>query len=101
LLLNKRNGTFVDAALEAEVAFDSAGNAKAGMGVDAGDANDDGHPDFVVTNFNYEFHSLFLNRGVFPFADGTRSSRLAALTKSYVGWGTHFSITITMGGWIC
>jgi len=90
LLLNKRNGTFVDAALEAEVAFDSAGNAKAGMGVDAGDANDDGHPDFVVTNFNYEFHSLFLNRGVFPFADGTRSSRLAALTKSYVGWGTHF-----------
>jgi hypothetical protein len=90
LLLNKRNGTFADAALEAEVAFDTAGNAKAGMGVDAADLNGDGHPDFVATNFNYEFHSLFLNRGKFPFEDATRSSHLAALTKSYVGWGTHF-----------
>ncbi|HMI52117.1 MAG TPA: CRTAC1 family protein [Candidatus Saccharimonadales bacterium] len=90
LLLNQRNGTFVDAALAAEVAFDGAGNAKAGMGVDAGDANSDGHPDFVATNFNYEFHSLFLNRGNFPFEDATRSSRLAALTRSRVGWGAHF-----------
>ena len=37
LLINQRDGTFADAGLEAEVAYDLAGNTKAGMGVDAGD----------------------------------------------------------------
>ena len=90
MLLNKHNGTFADVALDAEVALDSNGDAKAGMGVDAGDANGDGRPDFVVTNFNYEFHSLFLNRGAFPFEDSTQASRLARVTRPYVGWGAHF-----------
>jgi hypothetical protein len=90
LLLNRRDGTFVDAGLEAEIAFDSNGNAKAGMGVDVGDADGDGRPDVVVTNFNFEFHSLFLNRGKFPYEDWTRASRLAGVTRSDVGWGVHF-----------
>ena len=87
LLLNKHDRTFVDAGLGAEIAFDSNGNAKAGMGVDAGDLNGDGRPDVVVTNFNFEFHSLFLNRGSFPFEDWTRASHLAGFTRSDVGWG--------------
>jgi hypothetical protein len=90
LLLNKHDGIFADAGLDAEVAFDSNGNAKAGMGVDAADVNGDGRPDVAVTNFNFEFHSLFLNHGSFPFEDWTRPSRLAALTRSNVGWGVHF-----------
>ena len=90
LLLNKHDGTFTDVGLDAEVAYDSNGDAKAGMGVDAGDVDGDGRPDFIITNFNYEFDSLFLNRGAFPFADGTRSSHLARLTRPFVGWGTHF-----------
>jgi hypothetical protein len=90
LLLNKRNGTFTDAALEAEVAFDTGGNARAGMGVDTGDVNGDGKPDFVATNFNFEFHRLFMNPGAFPFEDATQASMLATATRPYVGWGTHF-----------
>ena len=90
LLLNKHDGTFVDVGLDAEVAYDANGNAKAGMGVDAGDVNSDGRPDFVVTNFNFEFHSLFLNREKLPFEDWTRASHLAGFTRSNVGWGTHF-----------
>lgn len=90
LLLNQRNGTFSDAALEAEVAYDSAGNAKAGMGIDTGDCDGDGHPDFVMTNFNNEFASLFLNSGQFPYLDASRSSRIAAATRFDVGWGTRF-----------
>jgi hypothetical protein len=43
-----------------------------------------------MTDFNYEFHSLFVNRGSFPFEDATRASRLAAITRPYVGWGAHF-----------
>jgi hypothetical protein len=90
LLLNQRNGTFVDVALAAEVAFDSGGNARAGMGVDAGDVTGDGRPDFIATNFNYEFHRLFVNPGRFPFEDVTQASKLAAASRSYLGWGTHF-----------
>ena len=90
LLLNKRNGTFVDAAIDAEVAFDPNGNAKAGMGVDAGDINGDGRPDLVVTNFSFEYPSLFLNHGSFPFEDWTRASQLAAPARLDVAWGIHF-----------
>lgn len=90
LLLNKHDGTFTDAGLEAEIAFDRNGNARAGMGVDAADVDGDGRPDVVVTNFNFEFHSLFLNRAGFPFEDATRTSGLAGPTRPNVGWGTHF-----------
>ena len=37
LLINGRNGTFEDRGLDAEVAYNADGVAKAGMGVDAGD----------------------------------------------------------------
>ena len=89
LLLNRRDGTFADFGIEAEVAFDANGNAKAGMGVDAGDVNGDGRPDVVVTNFSLEYHSLFLNRNAFPFEDASRTSGLASATRASVGWGTH------------
>jgi enediyne biosynthesis protein E4 len=90
LLINQRNGTFQDRGLDAEVAFNADGVAKAGMGVDAGDVNGDGRPDFVVTNFNDEYHSLILNLGSFPYEDWTQPSGLARFTQYDVGWGTHF-----------
>lgn len=90
LLINKRDGTFEDAGLDAEVAYDSNGMAKSGMGVDAGDINGDGVPDFVVTNFNDQYHSLFLGSAKFPYVDRTIASHLAEYSKLYVGWGTKF-----------
>jgi hypothetical protein len=90
LLVNKHDGTFEDIAVDAEVAYDEHGVAKAGMGVDAADANGDGFPDFVVTNFNDQYHSLLLASKSAPYEDRTVASHLAALTKSYVGWGVKF-----------
>jgi len=90
LLINQHDGTFKDIAGEAEVAYNEHGVAKAGMGVDAGDANGDGLPDFVVTNFNDQYHSLFVGSKSLPYQDRTVASHLAALTKSYVGWGVKF-----------
>lgn len=90
LLINQHNGTFKDVALDAEVALSADGNARAGMGVDAGDVNGDGRPDFIVTDFNDETHALFLNEAKFPYREWTRESGLAALTHSFVGWGAHF-----------
>ena len=90
LLVNQKDGTFRDAAVQADVAYNADGVALAGMGVDAGDVDGDGSPDIIVTNFNDEYHSLHLNRGHLPFEDSTQSSGLARFTKSYVGWGVRF-----------
>jgi enediyne biosynthesis protein E4 len=90
LLINKHDGTFVDAGAESEIAYDSNGNAKAGMGVDAGDINSDGRPDFVVTNFSFEYPSLFLSRPGLLFDEGARAARIASAARYDVGWGVHF-----------
>jgi enediyne biosynthesis protein E4 len=90
ILLNQKNGAFRDAGFEAEIAFNPDGVARAGMGVDAGDIDGDGTPDFIVTNFDSEYHALYQNRGKLPFRETTVSSRLAAFTKPYVGWGVRF-----------
>jgi hypothetical protein len=90
LLINSERGTFEDAALNAEIAYDSNGLAKAGMGVDAGDVNGDGVPDLVFTNFNDQYHSLFWGSRSLLYEDRTAASGLARFTKSYVGWGAKF-----------
>jgi hypothetical protein len=90
LLRNRGNGTFEDVALQAEVAYNPDGIARAGMGVDAGDADGDGTPDFAVTNFDSEYHALYLNPGRLPLREATAASRLAEHTRNYVGWGVRF-----------
>jgi enediyne biosynthesis protein E4 len=90
LLMNKHDGKFEDAALRAEVALNKDGNARAGMGVDAGDITGNGWPALVITNFNDENHALFIHPGHFPFEERTVESGLADVTHSFVGWGTHF-----------
>ena len=89
LLINQKNGTFRDVAVDSEVAYNSDGVARAGMGVDAGDVNGDGKPDFVVTNFNDEYHSILVSNSTALFDDRSVSSRLAEYTKSFVGWGIN------------
>ncbi len=90
LLRNKRDGTFEEVGFEADMAFNSEGVARSGMGIDAGDFDGDGNPDFVVTNFHDEFHALYRNRGKFPFRELSRSSGLTRFTVPYVGWGVRF-----------
>lgn len=90
LLMNKHNGTFTDAGLDAGIAYSLDGVAKSCMAVDAGDVNGDGRPDFVVSAFDHQYISLFVNRGSCAFNDATTPSRLSVLTWPYVSWGLHF-----------
>jgi hypothetical protein len=89
LLRNRGDGTFENKEIEAEVGYNGDGIARAGMGVDAGDVDGDGTPDFVVTNFDSEYHALYLNPGRLPFREATVESNLARYTKHYVGWGVR------------
>jgi hypothetical protein len=47
-------------------------------------------PDFVVTNFDNEYHALYLSDGQKPYVEATVSSGLARFTQPYVGWGVRF-----------
>lgn len=89
LLHNLHDGTFRDVALEAGAAFDENGREQASMGVAAGDYDDDGNIDLLVTNFEDETPTLYRNaRGAFEVA--TRRTRLSYNSRE-VSWGVGFA----------
>jgi hypothetical protein len=90
LFRNTRSLRFVESALGAGVAVATDGKARAGMGVDAGDYDGDGRDDVVITNLDFETHSLFRNLGEGLFAYTTRTSGLGYATLPYVGFGVAF-----------
>ena len=71
---NKRNGTFGDVAVSAGVAFNDAGAARAGMGVDAADYDGSGRPSLVIGNFSNEMMALYKNEGSGLFVDEAPTS---------------------------
>jgi hypothetical protein len=77
---------FEDVALRAGVAVASDGRARAGMGTDAGDYDGDGHLDLVVTNLDFQMHSLFRGLGRL-FAYATPESGIGPATLPFVGFG--------------
>jgi len=88
LFRNQRDGRFREVGLLAGVAVASDGKARAGMGTDFGDYDNDGKPDLVVTNFDLETHSVFRNLGGGIFADATAQSGVGPATLPFVGFGT-------------
>src|SRR5262249_11656387 len=86
LWIQQPDGTFKDRALISGCAMDTAGVAKAGMGVAADDLDDDGDLDLVVENLAGETDSASRNdQGV--FVDRTASSGLAATPTSLTRFG--------------
>jgi enediyne biosynthesis protein E4 len=88
LWLNKRDGTFENAALLSGVALPVTGKAEASMGVDAGDFDDDGDEDLFVTELTSEGSNLFVNDGSGLFDDRSTPSGLGAPSVPFTGFGT-------------
>src|SRR5438067_8510273 len=59
LYRNRRNGTFADVGTTAGIAFNEAGVARAGMGVDAADSDGSGRASIVIGNFANEMMALY------------------------------------------
>jgi hypothetical protein len=87
---NRADGRFESTGLLSGVALNAEGRAQAGMGVDAGDYDNDGWMDLVVTNFAQDSNTLYRNLGNGLFADVTQESGLARPTFERMGWGTAF-----------
>jgi enediyne biosynthesis protein E4 len=81
---------FTETALPAGIALAADGKARAGMGIDAADYDNDGRLDVAITNLDFEMHSLFrgLDRGL--FADTTGESGIGFPTLPFVGFGVSF-----------
>jgi hypothetical protein len=88
LWMNQRNGTFKNLGLLSGAALSPHGKAKAGMGVDAGDFDDDGDEDVFVTNLTGEGHDLYVNDGAATFENQSARSGLGYRSLPYTGFGT-------------
>jgi len=89
LYQNKKDGKFVDIALDSGCALSADGKPQAGMGVSAADYDLDGNLDIVKTNFAGDTPSLYHNQGGFNFEDATFAAGLGKHTQ-YLGWGCGF-----------
>ena len=99
LWLNRKNGTFKESSLEAGVAYSEDGLAKAGMGVAAGDYNNDGYEDLLVLNLMREGATLFRNDGKGSFSDVSKPSKVHTSTFFYTGFGVGMA-DFDNDGWL-
>ncbi len=91
LFRNDGKGRFEEVGLLAGAAYSGSGAAQAGMGVDFGDANGDGHLDIFVTNFSHETNTLYLGSPSGLFTDATEEVGLSTPSLGPLGWGTRFT----------
>jgi enediyne biosynthesis protein E4 len=99
LWINQHDGTFKDTSLLAGVALGANGERKANMGVDAGDFDNDGDDDLIVTELIAQGSSLYVNDGTGVFEE--RSAQLGVRRPSlpYTGFGTSW-IDFDNDGWL-
>jgi hypothetical protein len=80
LYRNKGDGTFVDVGMTAGVAFNEAGVARAGMGVDAADFDGSGRASIIIGNFSNEMMALYSNEGNGLFIDEAPASTIGKVS---------------------
>ena len=90
LFRNDGSGRFEEVGLLSGAAYSGSGATQAGMGVDFGDANGDGHLDIFVTNFSHETNTLYLGSASGLFTDATEEAGLSGPSLGPLGWGTRF-----------
>jgi len=88
LWINQHDGTFKDMALISGTAYNGDGKALSGMGVTAGDFDNDGDEDIFVTNLTGEPDTLYQNDGSGNFEDVTNLYGLGHTTFNFTGFGT-------------
>jgi hypothetical protein len=99
LWINQHDGTFKNSGLLSGTALSAHGKPKAGMGVDAGDFDNDGDEDLFVTNLTGEGHDLYVNDGSGLFEDQSARSGLGPASRPYTGFGAAW-FDIDNDGWL-
>jgi hypothetical protein len=87
LFQNRGDLTFEDFGLAAGVGFSYEGMPQAGMGVDLGDMDGDGHLDIVVTNFDSQSNNLYRAHGPGFFLDDAYTVGIGESSFRQLGFG--------------
>jgi len=88
LFRNVGGRTFVEAGVEAGVAYTEDGVPVSGMGADFRDLDHDGRPDVFLTALSGDRFPLYLNTAEGYFVPGTHRAGLGFATVLMSGWGT-------------
>ena len=91
LYKNRGDGTFEDIALTAGGAYDGAGRARAGMGVDVASVDGEGSIGIAIGNFSRESLSLYVQSFEDLFVDFAGKKRIATPTLLPLTFGVTFS----------
>ena len=99
LWINQRNSQFKNVGLVAGAALSAEGSAKASMGIDVGDFDNDGDEDLVITELSGQGSELYVNDGSARFEDDSARTGLRAATLRYTGFGTAW-LDFDNDGWL-
>ncbi len=88
LWMNQHDGTFTNLALVSGTALGAGGEAKADMGVDAGDFDNDGDEDLFITELISQGSTLYVNDGTGLFDEQSVRTRVRLPSLPYTGFGT-------------
>ena len=99
LWMNQGDGGFRNLALLRGVALGAAGDAKADMGVDAGDFDNDGDEDLFITELTGQGSTLYVNDGAGLFEDLSAAFGIRAASLPYTGFGAGW-LDIDNDGWL-
>ncbi|MEK7833605.1 MAG: CRTAC1 family protein, partial [Acidobacteriota bacterium] len=92
-------GKFEEGGLMAGAAYSADGAPRAGMGVTAGDIDNDGDEDLLVTNLTKEGSTLYKNNGKGLFDDATADFNLAQASFLSTGFGVSW-LDYDNDGWL-
>ena len=90
LFHNEGGLRFSEIGLAAGVAVASDGTARAGMGIDAADYDGDGRLDLVITNLDFQMHTMNRGLGHLLFAYSSLESGIGPPTLPFVGFGVAY-----------
>ena len=98
LYLNQGDGSFREDSLRLGVAYNTSAVEVSGMGADAKDFNNDGHPDIFYNDLKNQIHGLFQNVAGRYFEYVSPRTQVATLSRKFSGWGAGF-IDFDNDGW--
>ena len=99
LWMNQRNGKFKNTALLAGVALSPEGLVKASMGVDAGDFDNDGKEDLIVTELTGQGSDFYVNTGGGAFEDRSAPAGIRLASLPHTGFGVGW-LDVDNDGWL-
>ncbi len=91
LFENQGRGRFTDISALSGAAYNLDGETEAGMGVDAADVDRNGRFDLIVSHFDIETNTLYLNEGDGLFSDNSEAAGIAGPSRTSVGFGINFA----------